>query len=61
VIAAVQDECVWMSMSPGVTTWPRTSITRRAGRDDLRSTATMWSAPTLTSASNPGAPVPSMT
>src|SRR5262249_51415918 len=50
-----------MSMSPGTTTWPRASITRRAGRDDRRSTATTRPPATLTSASIPAAPVPSIT
>ena len=57
----VKSECVWMSISPGVTTWPRASMTRWAARDDFRSIATMRPASTLTSASNPGAPLPSIT
>src|ERR1700752_4826528 len=49
-----------MSMNPGATTWPRPSITRRAGRVERRSIATTRPSWTLTSASRPGAPVPSM-
>src|SRR5262249_29611863 len=49
-----------MSMRPGATTWPRASITRWAGRDDRRSSATIRPALTLTSASRPGAPVPAI-
>jgi len=29
---SVKSEWVWMSMNPGATTWPRASISRRAGR-----------------------------
>ena len=57
----VKSEWVWMSMSPGATTCPRASITRWAGRDERCSTATMRPELTLTSASIPGAPVPSIT
>src|SRR5262249_46051498 len=32
---SVKSECVWMSMKPGATTWPRASMTRRAGRARL--------------------------
>src|SRR5215813_5453121 len=50
-----------MSMSPGATTCPRASITRRAGRAERGSTAAIRPSSTATSASRPGAPLPSMT
>src|SRR5215470_4037195 len=57
----VKSECVWMSMNPGATTCPRASITRRAARAELGSTATMRPSSTATSASRPGPPLPSIT
>ena len=57
----VKSECVWMSMNPGATTWPRASITRWAGRVERDSSATMRPFPMLTSPSRPAAPLPSMT
>ena len=58
---SVKSECVWMSMNPGATTWPRASITRWAGRAERGSTAAMRPARTATSASRPGPPLPSIT
>src|SRR6266508_746395 len=57
----VKSECVWMSMNPGATTWPRASIARRAGRVERGSMARMRPFPMETSASRPTAPLPSTT
>src|SRR5438046_1284359 len=60
LMGSVKSEWVWMSMKPGATTCPRASTTRWAGRAERGSIATMRPALTLTSASRPGAPGPSI-
>src|SRR3990172_12200306 len=51
----------WMSMKPGATTRPSTSITRRAGAPSSRPTRAILPPSTATSARNHGFPVPSTT
>jgi hypothetical protein len=41
VISCTSVSVIDVMMNPGATTWPRASITRRAGRVERDSTATM--------------------